>query len=234
MRIDKFLTGAGIASRTEAAKAARAGEITVDGEIVRRADLHIDPEKNVITFRGECITFRKNTYVMLNKPAGYVSSTDDPRDKTVLTLLDDRLQRIGLFPCGRLDKDTVGLMILTDNGPLAHRLLAPKSHVAKKYYYRCALPLAEEDAEKLRGGVSLGDFVSAPCEIENGGTEGIITLFEGKYHEIKRMFEKVGNKIVFLERRTFGDIPLDTSLERGEWRLLTDDEIALLEGHMKK
>jgi len=169
---------------------------------------------------------------MLNKPDGYVSATDDDKYPTVITLLPDELQRIGLFPCGRLDKNTLGLMILTNNGPLSHKLLAPKNHVSKKYRFTVKFPISENDVNALESGVDIGGYVTAPCKVEMiGEKEGYITLTEGKYHQIKLMAEAVHNQITYLERVTFGPIALDEGLGRGEWRYLTEDEQKSLEAH---
>lgn len=230
MRIDKLLSSAGIASRKEAARAAKNGGVTVDGQVVRDLSLHIDPMVNLVAYCGEQVQYRANTYIMLNKPAGYVSSTDEKDGKIVLELLDDRLRKIGLFPCGRLDKDTLGLLILTDDGPLAHRLLSPRHHAEKTYYFRTAHPLADGDCKQLENGVDIGEEKpTLPAKITMLGlSEGKITLTEGKYHQIKRMMEAVGNEITYLERISFAGIPLDPALARGEWRFLTADEEALL------
>ncbi|MBQ4137601.1 MAG: pseudouridine synthase, partial [Clostridia bacterium] len=171
-------------------------------------------------------------YVMLNKPDGYVSATDDPREKTVLELLPEKYQRLGLFPCGRLDKNTLGLLILTNNGEGAHRVLSPKRHVSKVYRYECADPLTDDDISRLSNGITLDDgYVTkdAVIKADQGGMSGEITLTEGKYHQIKRMFAAVDNKITYLERIRFGSIALDPALERGEWRELKDEEAALFE-----
>ena len=164
MRIDKFLTTTGKATRREAAIAARAGQILVDGEVCRRDDLHIDPEKNVVHFRGEEIAYRRFTYIMLNKPDGYISATTDPRTRTVLDLLPPELKRIRLFPCGRLDKDTVGLLILTNNGQLAHRLLSPRHHVEKEYRFTLAIGDFRRGC-KNRGRAFLDEFLTKPSKI---------------------------------------------------------------------
>lgn len=226
MRIDKFLSAAGTATRSEASKTARNGGILIDGIPVRDTGLHIDPEKNIVTYLGEEIIYRRNTYIMLNKPDGYISSTDDPKKKTVLELIDERWRKRGLFPCGRLDIDTLGLLILTDDGITAHRLLSPKHHAEKVYAFRCIKTLSEKDIQTLQNGVLLDDgYFTLPAKIEqNGGCEGRITLTEGKYHQIKRMFAAVGNKILFLERVEFAGILLDPKLERGHWRFLDEDE----------
>ena len=155
MRLDKFLVSTGKISRSDAGRAARGGKITVNGIVEKHADRHIDPDTDIITLHGERIVYRRYTYILLNKPAGYVSATEDGREATVLTLLPKELQRIGLFPCGRLDKYTLGLMLLTNDGDLSHRLLSPRHHVEKRYAYTCKLPLLPEDIEMLEVGVEL-------------------------------------------------------------------------------
>ena len=234
MRIDKFLSNMGIATRTESSKAARQGGILVNGAVVKKADLHIDPEKDVVTYLGRKIEYRKYTYILMNKPDGVVSATEDGRDKTVIDLLPEELQKLNLFPCGRLDKHTLGLVMLTDDGDLAHRLLSPKHHVKKKYYFESKFPLTDDEISYLEKGATLEDgYVTKPSEIElfEDKKSGHITLVEGKYHQIKRMLESVNNKITYLERITFGPLVLDENLERGEWRFLTENEIKGLEEH---
>ena len=234
MRLDKFIVESGLASRTEITKVAKNGGVTVNGQVVRRASGHIDPTTDKVTYLGKEVIWREFTYVMLNKPEGYVSATDDDKFPTVITLLPDELQRIGLFPCGRLDKNTLGLMILTNNGPLSHKLLAPKNHVSKKYRFTVKFPISDDDVKSLESGVDIGGYVTAPCKVEMiGDKEGYITLTEGKYHQIKLMAEAVHNQITYLERVTFGPIALDQGLERGQWRYLTEGEQQLLESHGK-
>lgn len=230
MRLDKFIVEAGLASRTEIARVAKNGGVTVNGQVVRRASGHIDPTKDTVTYMGREVIWREFTYIMLNKPDGYVSATDDLLNPTVLTLLPDELQKIGLFPCGRLDKNTLGLMILTNNGPLAHKLLAPKNHVSKKYRFTVKFPISDDDVKDLESGVDIGGYMTAPCKVEMiDERNGYITLTEGKYHQIKLMAEAVHNQITYLERVTFGPIFLDESLERGQWRHLNADEQNALE-----
>ncbi|MBQ7829438.1 MAG: rRNA pseudouridine synthase [Clostridia bacterium] len=234
MRLDKFIVESGLASRSEITKVAKNGGVTVNGQIVRRVSGHIDPTADKVTYLGKDVIWREFTYVMLNKPEGYVSATEDDKFPTVITLLPDELQRIGLFPCGRLDKNTLGLMILTNNGPLSHKLLAPKNHVSKKYRFRVKFPISEDDVSALESGVDIGGYITAPCKVEmTDEKEGYITLTEGKYHQIKLMAEAVHNQITYLERVTFGPIKLDEKLERGEWRHLTEDEQNALEAHGK-
>lgn len=232
MRIDKFLSEMAVCSRSEASKAARSGGITVDGVAVKRADTHIDPEVNVVCYLGKQVIYKKFTYIMLNKPDGYISATDDPREKTVLELLDERSRKLGLFPAGRLDKNTLGLLILTNDGELCHRLLSPKNHVAKKYFFRAERDITEDDKRRLESGVMLDGELTKPARVELvDSRSGEITITEGKFHQIKRMLEAVCNKIVFLERVEFAGIPLDRSLARGEWRELTPHEEEELRKH---
>ena len=231
MRIDRFLSNMGVCTRTEAARAARAGNIAVNGKAVRDVSAHIDPEKDEVVFSGRRVGYEKYTYVMLNKPDGYLSSTDDGSGPTVVDLLPDELRRRGLFPCGRLDKDTLGLIVLMNNGALAHELLSPSKHVEKTYLFECASPLSETDVETLTHGVDIGEKSSTlPATVVlESPSRGHITVCEGKFHQIKRMFAAVSNKITYLERVSFGGIKLDAALGRGKWRYLTKDEIASLE-----
>ncbi len=233
MRLDKFLVHVGYASRSEGAKLIRSGCVFVDGTVCKSPSDHIDPESQEISVRGEVLSYQRFTYLMLNKPAGYISATDDPRQKTVLELLPETQQRLGLFPCGRLDRDTVGLLILTNDGDLAHRLLSPKHHVAKSYFFHCSHPLLQREIERLEQGVTLEDgYQTLPCQVNmETPTQGIITVTEGKFHQIKRMLQACGNQITYLKRVTFGEIPLDASLEEGQWRPLTQSEIDQLQSH---
>ena len=234
MRLDKFLSETGTATRSESAKVIRRGGVLVDGVAANNPSMQIDPERSVVDYLGERVVYRKYTYIMLNKPEGVVSATEDGRDKTVLDLLPEKLQRLNLFPCGRLDKNTVGLMLLTDNGELGHRLLAPKSHVAKSYRFTSEREISDEDKNALESGVYIaGGYLTKPATLvlDEDRMGGIITIIEGKYHQIKLMLEAVDNKILHLGRITFGPLVLDETLARGEWRFLTDAEILELESH---
>ncbi len=232
MRLDKFLVAANVCSRSVAKKQVRAGAVTVNGAAVRSSDMNIDEYADTVCYCGARVLYRKYTYIILNKPAGVVSATEDTRDKTVLDLLPPDVRRTGMFPCGRLDKNTLGLVLLTDNGELGHKLLAPKSHVAKVYRFKSKFPVSEADTKRFEGGLTLEDGYEtkpAKMQLDEDGTGGLITLVEGKYHQIKRMLEALDNKITYLERISFGPLTLDETLERGEWRYLTESEIEALE-----
>lgn len=230
MRLDKLLSEMGLLSRTESRKAAKSGQICVDGVPVKSADIHVDPDKNVITCFGKAVVYKPFTYIMLNKPEGYISATDDVRQRTVLDLLGERERRLGLFPCGRLDKNTLGLLILTNDGELCHRLLSPKHHVSKVYYFKAERLITADDVRRLECGVTLDGELTKPARLTlcEDKMSGYLTLTEGKFHQVKRMLEAVCNKVIYLERVEFAGIPLDTSLERGEWRELTAEEEAHL------
>ncbi|MBQ9784599.1 MAG: rRNA pseudouridine synthase [Clostridia bacterium] len=229
MRLDKMLSECGVATRKESAKAARAGQILVGGVPVSRADIQVNENTDSVIFCGRAVMYRKFVYVMLNKPDGYVSATEDGRDPVVTDLLPDEYRRREVFPCGRLDKHTLGLMLITDDGQLSHRLLSPARHVAKSYAFRVKFPLSEGDVCALEAGVDIGGYVTRPCRVTlENEKEGIISITEGKYHQIKLMMEAVHNQITYLERRTFGPLTLDPTLARGEWRELTPEEIDAL------
>lgn len=225
MRLDKFITSDGRLSRREASSLVRRGLVTVNGTVIREPDFRVDPEADDVCADGRRIVWRRNTYVMLNKPAGYLSSTE--KGKTVMTLLGDEESRPGLFPCGRLDADTEGLLLITDDGALGHLLLSPRRHVEKEYFFRCDPPLGEEGFDILRSGPDLGDFTARPARAESveDGRAGRIAVTEGKYHQIKRMVHAAGSEVTYLRRTRFGPLKLDPALGPGEWRYLTEDEI---------
>lgn len=228
MRLDKYLSESGIFSRSEAGKAIRSGRILVDGAPVKDPSKHITETAQVLC-DGKPVIWSKYQYIMLHKPAGYVSATED-KGRTVMDLVPPACVRLGMFPCGRLDIDTTGLLLITNDGPGAHNWLSPKHHVAKTYRFTCALPLSEEARLRMEAGLELGDFTSQPSQVElNAPTEGEITIVEGKFHQIKRMFAAVDNEITSLQRIRFGPLKLDESLELGQWRYLTDEEIHALQ-----
>ena len=231
MRLDKFFVATATMTRSEAGRAVRARRVLVNGAVACRADMQISPEQDTVLLDGVQIHYRAHHYVILNKPTGYVSATEDGRDPTVLELLPQKYQTLGLFPCGRLDKNTLGLMLLTDDGELAHRLLSPRRHVAKKYAFRVKFPLTEAECARFREGLVLEDgYETKPADIVlfADAHSGVITLVEGKYHQIKRMMESLHNQITYLERISFGPLALPEDLPRGAWRELTQDEEAAL------
>lgn len=228
-RLDKILAGTGRWSRREAQELIRSGRVTVDGAVcLRREDKF--PEDACFQVDGETISGEKFTYLMLNKPAGLVSATDDPRERTVLELLPGHLRRVGLFPAGRLDKDTVGLLLLTNDGALAHALLSPKKHVDKVYYVEVEGLWETEDQAVFRRGMTLADgYRCLPADLEPTGPDrALVTLREGKYHQIKRMCAARGKPVKFLKRLRFGPLVLDEGLEPGAWRPLTPEEVETL------
>jgi pseudouridine synthase len=231
MRINQYIASAGITSRRKADELIEDGRVRINGAVLLNPGYHVQ-EGDVVEVDGARIQpEQKKVYYLLNKPAGYVTSTADKEGRPVVTdLVPDSVR---VFPVGRLDKDTVGLMILTNDGVLAHTVLSPKRHVEKKYYFKAKLPMSREDAMRFEGGVTLEDgYVTKPAKIElsDDGCEGVITLHEGKYHQIKRMLEALDNKIVYLERISFACFTLeDSGLSRGAWRYLNNEEIAKLE-----
>ena len=229
-RLDKIIASTGKFSRKEVKLLVRQGRVLVDGIPVRSAEDKYDPEGIEIAVNGEVLTYRRFTWVMLNKPAGYLSATEDGRGATVLDLLPEDLQKQGLFPVGRLDKDTEGLLLLTNEGGLAHDLLSPRHHVDKVYYTRVAGQLTEEDCRAFAAGMTLSDGLvcqSAGLEILTAGeeSEAHVTLREGKFHQVKRMLADRGKPVLYLERVKMGNLSLDPQLPRGKYRFLTAEEI---------
>lgn len=227
-RLDKLLSDAGIASRKELKEIIKRGRVTVNGSVVTAADAKVD-DCAVVTFDGEPVNSSGLYYIMLNKPAGCVSATED-RDKTVLDLLPAQYKRAGVFPVGRLDKDTEGLLLLTNDGAWAHGITSPKKHVTKRYRAEVEGHITEEAAAALAEGIELKDgtkCLPAELEIESAGETSrcIVSIREGKYHQVKRMLAAVGHKVLYLERLSIGELVLDSALERGQWRELTLHEI---------
>ena len=225
-RLDKYISSQlPNISRKEAREIIRRGAVMVNGITAKSPEDKIEPGSDVVLLSGREIKYKKHIYIMLNKPAGIVTATRDSLSKTVLELIPPDLRRSGLFPAGRLDRDTVGFVLITDDGDLAHRILSPKSHVEKRYFVRLQDDISPETASVFAGGMELSDKRLLPAELEVLGLrECIITLKEGKYHQIKRMFEAVGNKVVYLKRIMIAGISLDENLEEGECRELSQDE----------
>jgi len=233
MRLDKLLANMGFGSRKEVKKLIKDGGVRVNDALIKDANLHVQPEKDVITVFGEEVKYQPFIYLMMNKPKGVISATEDFKDPTVIDLLDGEYVHYEPFPVGRLDKDTVGLLLLTNDGQLAHQLLSPKKHVPKTYYAIIDGSVTEKDKELFSRGVQLDDgYVTKPAELtilKSGVRSEIeLTITEGKFHQVKRMFEAIGRRVLYLKRLRMGPITLDENLEEGEFRELREEEVKLL------
>jgi len=230
MRLDNFLTKALSVSRSEAVKIIKNKQITVNEKITIKKDTYIDEQKDIVKYNNEIIEYKEFIYIMLNKPKGYLSATKDLKDKTVIDLIDIKRE---IFPVGRLDKDTEGLMLLTNNGKYAHYLTSPNHHVIKKYYVEVEKEILDDEINLFCNGLEIRDGKDELYITKNAKLELItnktcyVYISEGKFHQIKRMFEKINNKVLYLKRVKFGDIELDPSLQLGEYRELTEEEIIL-------
>ena len=225
MRLDKYLSEMGAGTRSELKKAVRAGRVTVNCVKVKDAAIHVE-EDDVICMDGERVAYEQFVYYLMNKPAGVISATEETRDRTVLDLLEGQ-QRKGLFPVGRLDRDTEGLLLITNDGELAHRLLSPKKHVDKVYFARLDAPVGETERRQFAEGLRVDETLTAmPAQLDilGPGNEVKVTIREGKFHQIKRMFAAVGREVVYLKRLSMGPLVLDGSLPPGAYRRLTEEE----------
>lgn len=229
MRLDKFLTEMGIGSRSEVKQGVKKGFAKVNGLTVTRPELKVN-ESDEVTWKGTPVVYVEYEYIMLNKPAGVVSATEDSRDRTVLELIKD-CSRKDLFPVGRLDKDTEGLLLLTNDGALAHRLLSPKHHVAKIYYAKVDGVMTEDDVRLFAEGLHVDDSLNAlPARLKildtgKDTSEIELEIYEGKFHQVKRMVHAVGKEVTFLKRLSMGSLKLDKNLKPGEYRPLTASEV---------
>ena len=231
MRLDKFLVHTNAATRSEAKSLIKAGRVLVNGEKPKAPDLKIDEYKDSVTLDGKPLSYEEFSYFMLNKPAGVVTACEDKRERTVMDLFEKEPCR-GLSPVGRLDKDTVGLLLVTNDGALSHRLLAPGKHVWKKYYVELSVPITAEAGEKLCRGLDIGDDTpTLPARLEApDGTEPVypadklvLSIHEGRFHQVKRMFEAVGSSVICLKRVSFGPLTLDETLKEGEYKKLSPE-----------
>lgn len=234
LRIDKILSNVGYGSRAEIKKYCKYGIVSVNEEVVNNPGFQVDPENDEIIFDGEKVNYREFIYIMLNKPGGYISATYDKFDPIVLDLIDSSYLVFEPFPVGRLDKDTEGLLVLTNDGQLSHRVLSPKKHVPKTYYAKVEGKVTNEDILEFEKGVVLDDgYKTMPSKLNILKSDEIseieLTINEGKFHQVKRMFESVGKKVVYLKRLSMGNLKLDESLALGEYRELTLDEIKQME-----
>ena len=223
-RLDKFLALNGVGTRSQVKELIRKGLIRINGEAAKKPEQKIDPQKDQITAEGRILNFSETVYYMLHKPAGVITATDDKRHQTVMDLLEEK--RTDLFPVGRLDIDTEGLLLITNDGETGHRLLSPKRHVDKTYYVETDSPIPSDAGERFAAGLDLGDFTSMPAHFELlSPNSGKLTIHEGKFHQVKRMFEAVGTTVVYLKRLTMGPLVLDETLEKGAYRKLTETEV---------
>lgn len=232
MRLDKYLADMGVGSRSEVKILIRKGAVTLQGVPCKKPEEQV-PEGSEVCVHGTPVSYVTMEYYMLHKPAGVLSATSDKKAETVVDLISSK-KRKDLFPVGRLDKDTEGLLLITNDGELAHRLLSPKKHVGKRYYARLDGELTLEKKETLEKGIQLEEeFVTMPAQVEilTAGvyeSEVEIVIYEGKFHQVKRMFEAVGLTVTYLKRLSMGNLVLDEKLEKGEYRTLTEEELTLL------
>ena len=232
LRLDKYLADMGCGTRSEVKAEIRRGSVTVGGIKAKGPEQKIDTDADTVCFKGQTVGYVAMEYYMMNKPAGVVSATEDNRDKTVIDLIEDK-KRKDLFPVGRLDKDTEGLLLITNDGELAHRLLSPKKHVDKVYYAKVQGKVDESDVKAFADGVDIGDDTptkSADLRILKSEEESEIelTITEGRFHQVKRMFHAVGKEVIYLKRLSMGSLVLDKTLTKGEYRSLTEEEIKKL------
>ena len=231
MRLDKFLSDTSPMGRKEIKQHIKKGMVSVNGKSVKDPGTYVDETKDEISFCGEVVSYRKFVYLMLNKPDGYISATYDKHYPVVTDLVDEEYAHFEAFPVGRLDIDTHGLLLLTNDGDLAHKLLSPKSHVPKTYYVKSEMEVSDDDIKAFEEGIELGDFKTLPgkCEIvSDDKKECFLTIYEGKFHQVKRMFEARENKVIYLKRISMGSLVLDKSLPEGKIRELSDEELEKL------
>ena len=240
MRLDKFLVASAVGSRTEVKNLLKTGRVTVNGKKEKSAKLQINEEKDEIRFDGQVLEYEEFVYYMMNKPQGVISATEDPKHRTVLDLLDDYARAKEVFPVGRLDIDTHGLSLLTNDGQLAHALLSPKRHVDKTYLAQVKGIMTQEDVETFSKGIPLKDFTCQPAKLEilsvdsdKDESQVRVTIAEGKFHQVKRMVAYCGKEVVDLQRLTMGTLILDENLKRGEWRRVSQEELELLFASVK-
>ena len=228
MRLDRLVADSGALTRSEARKQIKNGCVTVDGTVVRDISMHVD-ESCTLCIGGEEVHYSEFMYLMLNKPQGYVSATEDKKQKTVLDLLDPSFSRYNLFPVGRLDIDTVGFLLLTNDGALAHRLTAPSKDFGKTYFVRLEKNISDNEISMLEEGVDIGGLITKPAKvIRQDENEILLTITEGKFHQIKRMAKAVNNSVIYLKRLSYGELFLDETLEEGNYRPLSRKELDLI------
>ena len=230
MRLDKLLSDMGIASRKELRDIIRSGRVQVDGSVAARPETKVDPERSELRLDGELLRYQKYHYFMLDKPVGVVTATEDRQQQTVLDLLTPEMRRMGLFPVGRLDKDTSGLLLLTDDGEFAHRVISPKSCIKKRYYAEVEGEVDAQDTDAFSRGILLADGTQClPAELENlGDGRCVVTVMEGKYHQVRRMLASRGKPVLTLRRLSIGGLILGDALDPGGWRELDEKDLCTL------
>lgn len=224
MRIDKFLANMGVGTRNEVKQLLKKGFVTVNDQIIKSPKAHIEPNEDSVLVHGEIIKYIEHVYIMLNKPKGYVSATEDQQWQTVIDLIPE-YQHLNIFPVGRLDKDTEGLLLITNDGNFNHELMSPNKHVSKKYEVISKYPITEENIKAFKEGITLSDGKVKPAILTYiDGQTSHVTIYEGKYHQVKRMFHSIQNEVIHLKRIKIADLELDSNLESGSYRLLTEND----------
>ena len=240
VRLDKFLANAGIGSRSQVRDYIKFRRVWVDNVPCIKPDTKIDTEKSTVTFDKRIVSYDEKVYIIMNKPKGVISATEDEKEKTVIDLLDEKYRKMNLFPVGRLDKDTVGLLILSNDGRFAHNTLSPKKHVEKSYYAHINGEITDEHIKNFKEGVTIsGGYKCLPAKLvieysAENFSKVSVTIKEGKYHQIKKMFDVFGRKVVYLKRISFDDIKLDEELEEGSYRLANEKEMKTIDKFVEK
>lgn len=235
MRLDRFLVECGIGSRKEVKKLISTNVIKVNGSYDISVKDNIDEYSDIIEYNGQRLEYKEFRYYIMNKKAGYITATEDAKESTVMDLLPEWVIKKDLAPVGRLDKDTEGLLLLTNDGKLNHRLLSPKNHVDKTYYVKIETNISQEDIFNLEGGIDIGNYITLPAKVEKiSDTEIYLTIKEGKFHQVKKMFLSVGVKVTALKRVQFGDFTLDPELAEGQYRPLNPEELEIIKNYLEK
>lgn len=230
MRLDKFVSDSVGITRKDSKNLIKKGLVLVNNIIIKDAGANVN-ETDELVVDGKAYSYQKFIYLMMNKPSGYISATDDKKQKTVLDLLPENFSRYELFPAGRLDIDTEGFLLLTNDGQTAHNLLSPSKKVGKEYFVRLQKPISDAECNTIEKGVDIGGYITKPSKISRqSDNECIISIVEGKFHQVKKMFESVDNKVIYLKRISFASLPLDPNLALGEYRHLTAEEVDIIGG----
>ena len=228
IRLDKYISDAAALTRSEARKAIKDGNVKIGEEVIKNISRKV-AQKDCVKLNDKEVAYKKYIYIMLNKPSGYISATEDKKQKTVMNLIDESYSRYQLFPVGRLDIDTEGFLLLTNDGSLSHDLLSPNKKVGKTYFVRLKEEISDEKISLLEGGVDIGECITKGAVVERVSKNEIhLTITEGKFHQIKRMAKAVGNEVLYLRRLSYGNLYIDKTLQKGDYRCLTDEETALL------